>query len=362
MKGRAAVLLILAILGSSLALPPGVRAQADSPAGAPSYPEGLVHTVVEGDTLWDLSAKYLGSPWKWPELWERNRFLTNPHYIYPGISVVVFPPPPKEYAFPAAETPAVVPAEPAEAPAPAVAEAGKPKEAAPIVPMLDISPSEFVRAGEFLKEAPKGIGRIRAAEEPKVAYSEGDKVFLVLDKEIPPGQLLGAYRIRGPITAPGDRPVTGYARYLVGLVQVKGKENGEVYGVVRKSFEDLSKEDRLGEEIPSFRPIPLAPGAPGLEATVISGQWENQELAAGNFLFLNRGSGAGAAVGNVFRLVEGGNGGAGALSGREPGVRVDVGLAVVVRVSPEFSTAYVAKSYQSFPAGVTAVRGPERPR
>jgi hypothetical protein len=228
--------------------------------------------------------------------------------------------------------------------------------------MLDISPADYVRAGEFVRERPKGIGRIRAAEEPKVAFSEGDRVFLKLEKEIPEGQLLGVYRVRGPITARGDRPVTGYARYLVGLVQVKGKENGESFGVVRKSFEDLSREDQIREEIPSYTPIPISPGAAGLEASVISGQAENAELATGNFIFLNRGSGAGVAVGNVFRLVEDGGKAAGALSVREPNIRVDVGRAVVVRVSPEFSTAYIEKSYLSFPAGVTAIRGAEGAR
>ncbi|HSL92929.1 MAG TPA: hypothetical protein VK863_09805, partial [Candidatus Limnocylindrales bacterium] len=68
------------------------------------------------------------------------------------------------------------------------------------------------------------------------------------------------------------------------------------------------------------------------------------------------------AVGNVFRLVEVGGKAAGTLSGREPGIRVDVGQAVVVRVSPEFSTAYIDKSFLSFPAGVTAIRGVEGSR
>src|SRR5438445_564068 len=27
------------------------------------------HTVEKGDTLWDLSQKYLGSPWYWPKVW-----------------------------------------------------------------------------------------------------------------------------------------------------------------------------------------------------------------------------------------------------------------------------------------------------
>src|SRR3990172_993127 len=96
MRRRGVRCSVLAILCTIFFLPVAVSAEESPPAAsAAQYPEGLVHTVVQGDTLWDLSAKYLGSAWLWPELWERNRFLTNPHYIYPGISVTVFPPPPR---------------------------------------------------------------------------------------------------------------------------------------------------------------------------------------------------------------------------------------------------------------------------
>lgn len=57
-------------------------AAAEEVALAKDHPDQYV--VQKGDTLWDISGRFLDKPWLWPEVWQVNPQIANPHLIYPG--------------------------------------------------------------------------------------------------------------------------------------------------------------------------------------------------------------------------------------------------------------------------------------
>ena len=58
----------------------------------PANPENFeVHVVAKGDTLWAISGDVLKNPRLWPQLWEQNEHIINPHWIYPDDKILIRP-------------------------------------------------------------------------------------------------------------------------------------------------------------------------------------------------------------------------------------------------------------------------------
>ncbi len=70
----------LKVVGAAALLTMGTFAVAQEFRG--DHPDTYV--VKRGDTLWDIAGRFLKRPWLWPEIWQANPQIANPHLIYPG--------------------------------------------------------------------------------------------------------------------------------------------------------------------------------------------------------------------------------------------------------------------------------------
>lgn len=51
--------------------------------------DAQVYIIQPGDTLWALAKQYLGDPYLWPQIWEKNTYIRDAHWIYPGDPLIV---------------------------------------------------------------------------------------------------------------------------------------------------------------------------------------------------------------------------------------------------------------------------------
>lgn len=83
--------------------------------------DAQIHIIQPGDTLWALAKQFLGDPYLWPQLWEKNTYIRDAHWIYPGDPLIV-----------GVKTEVAPPAEPA--PAPGGGDTGEAVESRPSEP------------------------------------------------------------------------------------------------------------------------------------------------------------------------------------------------------------------------------------
>src|SRR5256885_5569425 len=86
----------------------------------PANPDQFeVHVVKQGETLSGISGEVLKDPRLWPQLWEQNEHIINPHWIYPNDKILIRPVTVLSEAKPPEPAPPAPAPEPPPAPAPA---------------------------------------------------------------------------------------------------------------------------------------------------------------------------------------------------------------------------------------------------
>jgi LysM repeat protein len=166
-----------------------LAAWAADPQPAPTGSSGETYVVKKGDTLWGISKGLLNDPVLWPQIWERNPFITDPNLIYPGDTLALpgreAPPPP-----PAPVAAAPVPEPPKEAPK-AVQAAPPPPPAPPrkvvqieVPPVPPASRQAIACSPVVVAEGTAditGIGSILTSEDGRFLVGQEDTLSIGLD-------------------------------------------------------------------------------------------------------------------------------------------------------------------------------------
>ena len=352
------------------------------------------YTIQKGDTLWDLSQKFLSNPWYWPKIWSLNPAIENPHWIYPGKKLRIVP------GEGGAQAPAQVEAQqqpgvesnsanaapeenppeggtPATPPSPDLEVINKnSREGNAAISSVSVSgklaftppPVVTVRAsGLVTPEELASAGKLDASFEEKEMLATYDTAYVNWKGEVPvkPGDKLIIFRPDGTIMNPVTHQKVADQTKTVAVAKVLAVSGSQATVQVERTWEEIARGDLVRPWSPQDKRV--APRANTTDLRGIIVQAVNPGLSTfgeSNEVFIDKGTADGVQEGNTFAVVRHsdglsntlvtksyaeGEGGALAKLVKTPDE--NVGLLLVVDAREHLCTAIVVKSVRELQEG-----------
>jgi LysM domain-containing protein len=354
----------------------GSGAAADRGLGAVPPPD--TYTIRPGDTLWDLSGRFLNNPWYWPKVWSFNPEITNPHWIEPG-NVLKFYPSAEEAPArvePAPSGVAVAPEQPEEPAVEPPRELGDFSKADMTAPAPLEEEEEVNVAGPYKigYVAPKTVmarretfvtpreveesGKLTAAFEEKAMLSTLDRAYarFKLAADMVPGETYVVYRTERTIRHPITKELIGYQSRILGTAKAVAVDEKAVTVIIGMTNEPIERGDLLGPWTEKFiRPVQQRPNARDLNGYIVGAQVDIMTmLGEQHVVYVDKGRTDGVEEGNVFRVVRSGDPKGRPIGEIPSDARLPkeiVGDLLVIDVKETTSTALVTRSLRELAIG-----------
>jgi hypothetical protein len=246
---------------------------------------GFYYTIQRGDTLWDLSERFFDSPWQWPDLWQENSQISNPHLIYPGERIRLFH---KGWV----KTTAKID----------VNEKSPKKNQQKDLPYF-VYP-DIDRIGFIKKEPVTPSGYIFKSYNDKIMISHGDKVYIRQNNNASfiPGEKYTIYRTLSPATDKKTKDPVGIQHYLTGILEITEKHPDLATARVVQSFRAIAVNDLLMPYQPLSKKIFITESKKGLEGSIIGSEEKATIIGDSTIAFIDRGNQDGVMPGQYYSI------------------------------------------------------------
>jgi nucleoid-associated protein YgaU len=250
------------------------------------------YTVVKGDTLWDISGRFLQNPWMWPEIWHVNPQIANPHLIYPGdvIKLVYIDGKPRLSLDRGMKK---------LSPSVKVIEGDKAITTIPLDKISAFLSKARIVSPEELKQAPYVV----SGQSERLLSGKGDRVYArgFFDPDI---SAYGIYREGQTFKDPKTREVLGVYAADIGAAKMRSLDNDIATLLMTRSNEEVRLGDRLlldeGRSIESNF-VPSSPSSE-IEGEIIFVEGGVTQVGKMDVVLINKGSREDLAVGNVLAI------------------------------------------------------------
>ena len=288
---------------SDLKVAAAVGQPAPPPVLNPRHPETYV--VQRGDTLWDIAAKFLRDPWNWPEIWQLNPQIENPHLIFPGDTLSL--------VYDGNGRPAVQITERGPAAAAAFAGGGGVEKLSPRVRELPLEQAitaiPFAQVRAFLSRSVV----LEKKQLPHLPYivsnreglvSSAGRDFYARNAKNARGSIYNVVHLGAKLVDPDDRDVLGYEGIYIGQGRVDREGDPATLRLLDSTREALIGDYLLDEQL--LPPANFLPHAPKQEVVgqIISVMDGVALIGQYQVVVLNRGAKHGLDPGATLRVYQ----------------------------------------------------------
>lgn len=253
------------------------------------------YVVQRGDTLWDISQTFLRDPWYWPEIWQVNPQVENPHLIFPGdtLSLIYIDGQPRILLERGAGRDArlspgvrVIPLE----------------EAITTIPYEAIA-AFLTRAAVLEREELDSLPYVLKSRGDHLISSAGVDLYARGDIDVV-GSRYSVVHINGPLRDPDDNAIVGYDALYVGDGTVRRSGDPATLFVNESQREILTGDRLLSQDVViplNFFPKPPSQLVDGQIISVIDGV---SRIGQYQVVVLNRGESHGLESGDVLTVLQ----------------------------------------------------------